>query len=80
MEDYEKMAEDILSMTGSDEFKNSFMQMLEAEAAAALQNQLDADDWDKVQFQRGYRAALEFVANIREITKVMLEAQKHASL
>lgn len=80
MDNYEKMAEDIISLTGSNEFTGSFMQMLEAEAAAALQNQLDADDWETVQFQRGYRAALEFVANIREITKVMLEAQKNANV
>lgn len=72
-EDYQKLDEDIMSLTGSPEWQDSFMKILQAEAAAALQNQLEAHDWDEVMFQRGYHKALEFVANIRAVTQVLIE-------
>lgn len=71
--DHQKLNEDILSLTGSAEWKGSFMTLLEAEAAATLQNQLEAQSWDIVNYCRGYRAALEFVANAREVTKMLME-------
>jgi len=74
MNEYQKIDEDILGLTGSAEWRDSFMKVLEAEAAASLQNQLEASDWDTVQFQRGYRQALEFVANIRNVTKTLMES------
>lgn len=79
MSDYQKLDEDILGLTGSKEWKGSFMKILEAEAAASLQNQLEAHDWDDVNYQRGYRKALEFVANIRDVTQTLM-AQNDADV
>jgi hypothetical protein len=71
--DHQKLDEDILGLTGSPAWTESLMKLLEAEAAASLQNQLEATSWDAVVYFRGYRAALEFVANIRETTKMLME-------
>lgn len=69
----EELDEAILTLTGTKEWQDYFVRLLEAENAAALQNELDAPDWGEVKYQRGYRAALNFVYNIREMTKQLIE-------
>lgn len=69
----EELDEAILTLTGRKEWTEYFHKLLEAENAAAVQNELDAPNWDEVMYQRGYRAALGFVANIREVTKALIE-------
>ena len=76
---YQKLDEDVLSITGSPEWE-SVIQLLEAEANAALQNQIDAKDWGEFKEQRGYRAGLSFVARLREITKTLIEAYDDATV
>lgn len=71
-ENHQKLDEDILGLTGSEEWQ-TFLIVLEAEGNAAVSNQLEAETWDLVNYQRGYIAALRFVANIRETTKILIE-------
>ena len=73
MSDFQKLDEDILGLTGTPEWA-TLLQVLEAENAAAVQNQLDAPDWGEFKFQQGYRQALLFVFNLREYTKQLAEA------
>jgi len=76
---YQKLDEDVLSITGRPEWE-SVLQLLEAEANAALQNQLEAKNWGEFKEQGGYRAGLSFVARLREITKTLIEAYDDASI
>jgi len=69
---YQEIDEDILTLTGTKEWK-TLVSLLEAENAAATQNQLEAKDWDMVNYQKGYREALLFVFNVRETTKTLIE-------
>jgi len=69
---YQEIDEDILTLTGTKEWK-TLVSLLEAENAAATQNQLEAMDWDMVNYQKGYREALLFVFNVRETTKTLIE-------
>lgn len=80
MDEYQKLDEDILTITGMPEWK-SIMTLLEAEGSAALQNELDAPDWGSVKYQRGYRAGLGFITRLRELTKVLIaQAEDNASV
>ena len=69
---YQEIDEDILTLTGTKEWK-TLVSLLEAENAAATQNQLEAMDCDMVNYQKGYREALLFVFNVRETTKTLIE-------
>lgn len=72
-ETFQELDEAILGLTGEPEWK-ALVQVLGAENAAAMQNQLDASDWGEFKFQQGYRQALFFVFNLREHTKQLAEA------
>ena len=72
MNQYQQLDEDILAITGMPEWK-SVMTLLEAEHAAATQNQLDAATWETTAYQKGYRAGLSFIANLREYTKALIQ-------
>lgn len=79
MNQYQKLDEDILTITGLPEWK-SVLTLLEAEANATLQNQIDARDWGEFKEQKGYRAGLSFITRLREVTKILIEAQDDASV
>lgn len=71
---YQDYDEAVLTLTGTPEWK-TLMELLNAENAAATQNQLEASKWEDVRFYQGYRAALEYVYSIREVTKILVEQQ-----
>jgi len=79
MSDFQKLDEDILALTGKPEWA-TLLSVLEAENNAALQNQLDAPDWGEVKKWEGYRSALQFVYNLREYTKTLVEQAADADV
>jgi len=69
---YEELDELVLGLT-SGEGWDAFKQVLDAEAAASLQNELDHETIEDIKWQRGYRAGLAFAYNMRDYTKMLKE-------
>lgn len=67
---HDELDEHILGLTSGEDWE-AFLVLLNAEANAALQNELDAENMEDIKFIRGYRAGLAFVANVREQTKLL---------
>jgi hypothetical protein len=70
--DIQRLDEAVLGVTSGDDWQG-FLTVMNAEFTAATQNELDAEDMETIKYWRGYRAALSFVANMRETTKALME-------
>lgn len=76
MDQYQELDEAILTITTGDNWQK-FLTILNAEAGAAMQTEMEAETMEDIKYQRGYRAALLFVANIREVTKTLIQQAEH---
>ena len=69
---YEELDELILGLTSGEGWE-AYKTVLDAEASASLQNELQAPELTDIFWQRGYRAGLAFAYNMRDYTKLLKE-------
>jgi hypothetical protein len=72
MVDYQKLDEAVLAITGGPNW-DEFLTIMDAEANAAIENEMQAETMEEIKYWRGYRQGLVFVANMRQVTKTLIE-------